>query len=190
MWPWAHLAVGYVAYSAFVRGGPGGRPSGLGVLVLAVATQLPDVIDKPLAWQFGLLSNGIGAGHSFLVGVPIALALGSWVWVKGRPELGGALAVGYVSHIFGDLLFTALFSTPPYLPSFAWPLYATSAPATPGFGPRVWELLRSSRALLGSTMGRTYFVLEALLLAATVALWIADGTPGLGPVRALVRGRR
>lgn len=188
MWPWGHLAVGYVAFSVFVRLGLGRRPSGRAALGLAVATQLPDLIDKPLIWQFGLLSNGVA--HSLLVGVPIALALGIALWTRGRPELGGALAIGYGSHVAGDLLFGALFSRPPILPSFLWPLYRTPAQASPGFGTKVWELLLNSQALLGSTTGRTYFVLEAVLLVATLALWLSDGAPGLGPVRAFVRGRR
>lgn len=190
MWPWGHLAVGYVAFSVFVRFGLNRRPSGRGALGLAVATQLPDLIDKPLAWQFGLLSSGIGVAHSLLVGVPIALALGIGLRARGRPELGGALAIGYGSHVLGDLLFAALFSSPPYLPSFLWPLYRTSAPASPGVGLKVWELLLDSQALLGSPMGWTYFGLEAILLVATLALWVYDGAPGLGPVRAFVRGQR
>jgi len=76
MWPWGHLAVGYVAFSVFVRFRLGRQPSGHAALALAVATQLPDLIDKPLAWQFGLLSSGISVAHSILVGVPLAFALG------------------------------------------------------------------------------------------------------------------
>lgn len=189
MWPWGHLAVGYVAFSAFVHFGLGRRPSERAVVVLAVATQLPDLIDKPLAWQFGLLSNGVGVAHSLLVGVPIAFAVGVGLWARGRPEAGGALAIGYGSHVAGDLLFGWLFGNPPFLPAFLWPLYSTPEPATPGLGPKVWELLLDSWALLGGAMGRTYFLLEAALLAATVALWVFDGAPGLGPVRTLLRGR-
>lgn len=190
MWPWGHLAVGYVAFSLFVRARLGRRPSARAALVLAVATQLPDLIDKPLAWQFGMLSNGIGVAHSLLVGVPIAVALGLGLRARDRPELGSALAIGYGSHVAGDLLFAALFSSPPYLPSFLWPLYGTPVSASPGFGPKVWDLLLTSRALLGSSTGRAYFLLVAILLVATLALWIDDGAPGLGPVRAFVYGLR
>lgn len=190
MWPWSHLAVGYVAFSLFVRFGLGRRPSGHAALVLALATQLPDLIDKPLAWQFGLLSNGIGVAHSLLVGVPVAIALGIVLWASGRRELAGAFTIGYGSHVFGDLLFTALFSWPPFLPAFLWPLYVTPAPASPGFGTKVWNLLLHSQALLGSSTGKMYFLLVAVLLLATLTLWVYDGTPGLGPVRALVRGQR
>jgi|AntDeeMinimDraft_4_1070355.scaffolds.fasta_scaffold01309_6 hypothetical protein len=190
MWPWGHLAVGYVAFSVFVRFRLGRQPSGHAALALAVATQLPDLIDKPLAWQFGLLSSGISVAHSILVGVPLAFALGIGLWIRDRPELGGALAIGYGSHVSGDLLFATLFSRPPILPSFMWPLYTTPATAPSGFGLKLWELLLNSQALLGSSMGRTYFVLEAVLLVATLALWLSDGAPGLGPVRAFVSSLR
>lgn len=187
MWPWGHLAVGYVAFSALARVGLATRPSDRGAVVLAVATQLPDLIDKPLAWQFGLLSNGIGAAHSLLVGVPAAVALGVALWSRGHRESGLAVAVGYVTHVLGDILFGVLFSRPPVLPAFLWPAFAAPAAPAPGLGAKTLQLLADSRALLAGATGRTYFLLEALLLAGTVALWILDGKPGWGLLRRLVR---
>lgn len=157
------------------------------MVVLAVATQLPDLIDKPLAWQFGLLSNGIGVAHSLIVGVPAALALGVVLRFKGYPELGAGVAIGYGSHVCGDLLFAALFSRPPILPSFLWPVYTTPVSAAPGLGAKTLQLLSDSRDLLGGSMGRTYFLLEALLIGGTVALWVLDGKPGWALVRTFVR---
>lgn len=190
MWPWGHLAVGYVAFSLFVRVQLESLPSDRAAIVLAVATQLPDLVDKPLAWQLGLLSNGVGVAHSLLVGVPLALVAGFVLWNRGRRQPGAALAIGYVGHVAGDLLFGALFGEPPLLPAFLWPLYGAPPSTTPGFGLKVWELLLNSRALLGSATGRTYFALVALLVVATVALWVVDGAPGLGPLRRFVRDRR
>ncbi|SMO54038.1 metal-dependent hydrolase [Halorubrum cibi] len=189
MWPWGHLAVGYVAFSAFVRLGLRDRPNDRAVFVLAVATQLPDLIDKPLAWQFGLLSNGIGVAHSLLVGVPVALAVGIALRFGGHSQLGAGLSIGYGSHVFGDLLFAALFSRPPILPAFLWPVYTTPAIDAPGLGVKTWQLLLDSRALLGGSMGRTYFLLEALLIGGTVALWVLDGKPGWAFVRTAVRSK-
>jgi hypothetical protein len=187
MWPWGHLAVGYVAFSAFVRLGLRSRPSDRGVLVLAVATQLPDLVDKPLAWQFGLLNNGVGVAHSLLVGVPAALALGIALGFRGYPELGAGVAIGYGSHVLGDLLFAALFSQPPILPAFLWPVYTTPAAAAPGLGAKTWQLLLDSLALFGGGMGRTYVLLEVLLIGGTVVLWILDGKPGWTLVRTFGR---
>ena len=190
MWPWGHLAVGYVAFSAFVRVQPETELSDRAVIVLAVATQLPDLVDKPLAWQFGLLNDGIDVAHSLLVGLPLALTVGLVLWNTRRRQLGAAVVIGYGSHVLADILFGALFSESPVLTAFLWPLYGTSPSTTPGLGPKVWALLSNSRALLGTAMGRTYFALEVLLLVSTVALWVADGVPGLGPVRRLGRRQR
>jgi hypothetical protein len=49
MWPWGHLAVGYLlsAGAAYLR--DHSSPRGLAVVALAAGTQLPDLLDKPLA---------------------------------------------------------------------------------------------------------------------------------------------
>ncbi|ELZ46319.1 membrane-bound metal-dependent hydrolase [Halorubrum coriense DSM 10284] len=189
MWPWSHLAVGYVAFSAFVRVALRRRPSHRAAVVLAVATQLPDLIDKPLAWQFGLLSNGIGVAHSLIVGVPVALAVAVALRFKGFPELGAGVAIGYGSHVLGDILFAVLFSRPPVLPSFLWPVYTTPVSDAPGLGAKTVQLLLDSQALLGGEMGRTYFLLQALLLCGTVALWLRDGRPGFTVPRSFRRSK-
>lgn len=190
MWPWGHLAVGYVAFSLFARLALRLRPSDRAVVVLAIATQLPDLIDKPLAWQFGLLSNGIGVAHSLLVGVPLAIAAGVTLRHRGYPEFGGAVAVGHASHVVGDLLFAALFSSPPILPSFLWPVYRSPASPAPGLGAKTWQLLGDSGALLGGSTGRLYFLSVGVLVVGTAALWVADGAPGWSPVSRFVRRRR
>ncbi|TKX71547.1 metal-dependent hydrolase [Halorubrum sp. SP9] len=189
MWPWSHLAVGYVAFSAFVRIALRRRPSDRAAVVLAVATQLPDLIDKPLAWQFGLLSNGVGAAHSLIVGVPVALAVAVGLRFRGQAEFGAAVAIGNVIHVLGDILFAGLFGRPPVLPSFLWPVYAppVSASAPPGLGAKTLQLLLDSRALLGGEVGRTYFLAQGLFLCGTAALWLRDGKPGFALPRAVWR---
>ena len=189
MWPWSHLAVGYVAFSAFVRVALRRRPADRPAVVLAVATQFPDLIDKPLAWQFGLLSNGIGVAHSLIVGVPVALAVAVGLRFRGRAELGAAVAIGYGSHVLGDVLFAVLFSRPPVLPSFLWPVYTTPVSDAPGLGAKTLQLLADSGALLGGEMGRTYFLLQALVLCGTAALWFLDGRPGLALPRSFERSK-
>ena len=66
MLPWGHLAVGYLAYSLAVRVRSGGPPAGLAVAALAVGTQFPDLIDKPLVSWVSVLPSGrsqIGRAH-------------------------------------------------------------------------------------------------------------------------------
>lgn len=180
MWPWTHLMVGYVAYSAFERLRAGQAPTQVNALVLAVATQAPDLIDKPLAWQFGVLNSGVGAAHSLLVGVPVAVVLGVWLRRRGYPGTGAAVVLGQVTHVLGDLLFGGLFGTPPLLPSFLWPLETTAEAPSSGFATNVWQLLLDSQALLATPTGQLYLLLEAVLLVGTVGLWLYDGMPGLG----------
>lgn len=79
--------VGYVAYSAFKRLRTGQAPTQWNALVLAVATQTPALIDKPLAWQFGVLSSGVSAAHSLLVGVPELCCLESGFAIGTIPGL-------------------------------------------------------------------------------------------------------
>ncbi len=185
MWPWGHLAVGYVIYSAFERLRGAGAPSQRNAFVLAVATQVPDLVDKPLAWQFGVMESGVGIAHSLLVGVPIAVLLGAWLYRRGHPGPGGAIAVGHVTHVLGDLLFGWLFGKPPLLPAFLWPLRSTVEPASAsaGFADRVWDLLLNSQELFATPTGRQYFLLQGVLLLVTVGLWFNDGMPGLKPWR-------
>lgn len=183
MWPWGHLAVGYVAYSAFERLRGAGAPSQRNAFVLAVATQVPDLVDKPLAWQFGVMQSGVGVAHSLLIGVPVAVLVGVGLYRRGYPGTGGAVAVGHVTHVLGDLLFGWLFGTPPLLPAFLWPLRSTVEPAPAGFAGRVWDLLLNSQDLLATSTGRQYFLLQSVLLLVTVGIWFNDGRPGLKPWR-------
>ena len=73
MWPWEHLAVGYIAFSVMQRvGGRQGVPA-LAVVALALGTQLPDLIDKLLGWGIGILPGGRSLGHSLLFALPVVV---------------------------------------------------------------------------------------------------------------------
>jgi hypothetical protein len=75
MWPWAHAALGYLAYTLYLRGRFNARPVGLPVVALGFGTQAPDLIDKTLAWYVGVLPYGRSLAHSLLAGSPIMLAV-------------------------------------------------------------------------------------------------------------------
>lgn len=86
MWPWEHLAFGYVLFSLLVRIGRR-RPDDASVYLLVLFTQFPDLVDKPLAWTFGILLSGLSVGHSVFVALSVsvvALALGH---ARGRGPL-------------------------------------------------------------------------------------------------------
>lgn len=180
MWPWEHLAVGYILYSAYSRFRHDQSPSGAAAVVAVVASQLPDLIDKPLAWGLSVLPGGRTLGHSLLFGVPALFAF--WLLVRryDRPQLAGAAAIAYLSHIVTDALYPALL--PGGSVSFGfmlWPLFHGSGSSGTGFLSRLTELLANFGVYATSPAGVAYLAFDAALLGAFVLLWARDGFPGV-----------
>lgn len=190
MWPWEHLALGYLCYSGARRvlglSPPADRP----VLALAVGTLAPDLVDKPLSWGLGLFPSGYAVGHSALVGVPVGVGLLVAGHRRGTGGLAVAFVVGYWSHLVGDVLSGALYGDGPTLSVVLWPL-VERAPYAEDFGlfGRGLHYLREFVADVGAAERPGLLVAVAFgpaLLA--VGLWLLDGAPG---PRALGRsGRR
>ena len=67
MWPWGHVALGYLFYSLYVHWRHDRPPSAPAAIAVGVGTLLPDVIDKPLAWWAAVLPNGRSLAHSAVV---------------------------------------------------------------------------------------------------------------------------
>ena len=63
MWPWGHLVFGYLLY-LLVRPRAWRNGDRFAVIVLMIGTQVPDIVDKPLAWWFGVLPSGVVSGVS------------------------------------------------------------------------------------------------------------------------------
>jgi len=51
-------------------------PTGLEAFAVVLASVLPDLIDKPLAWEYGVFENGYAIGHSLFFAVPLAILVG------------------------------------------------------------------------------------------------------------------
>ncbi|WP_324664302.1 metal-dependent hydrolase [Haloarcula sediminis] len=106
MFPWTHAAFGYALFvvvaGALVALGVRGRISRAELLAAVAATQLPDLVDKPLAWYFAVIPSGRSLGHSLIVTVPLSLAVLAVARHRGHAEVGLAFAVGYASHLLGD----------------------------------------------------------------------------------------
>jgi membrane-bound metal-dependent hydrolase YbcI (DUF457 family) len=176
MWPWGHLAVGYLLYSLGLRR-TNRLPDSPEVFLLALGTQLPDLVDKPLSWELGLLVSGRSLGHSLLVAAVILAVL----YVGLAPRIGRsrvtAFAVGYLSHPFADLPYVDLlageYATSAYL---VWPL--RSMPPD--------DLERSIiEYLLSFQPGPFDYVQFALVLLA-LGLWYLDGRPGWRELQGLL----
>lgn len=187
MWPWEHLAVGFLGY-VVVRRTWGGSLRGGPVVALAVATQLPDLVDKPLAWSLGVLPSGTSLAHSLFVAVPASIVAVAASRRARRPAYGAALAVGWLSHLAGDALYPVLLGGPPAVGALLWPV----VPAPPGAGgggllAQARRLFALFVAFLGTPRGRLYLLGEAALLGLAGLVWLVEGAPGVGLLRRALR---
>lgn len=190
MWPWEHAAFGYLLYSgalhAWRRSGPGGPAA----LVLLLSTQLPDVVDKPLSWLFGLFPSGFSFAHSVFVAVPTIAAVVIATQIRGRDELGIAFAVGYGSHLVGDVVGPIRAGSSIELSRVLWPI-VTHPPYAHDYGlvGRTVVYLEAFAATLGSA-DPIVLALYLVLPVAALLLWLGDGAPGVATVRGWLRPSR
>lgn len=181
MMPWGHLAVGYLAYSVGTRVWSGRTPAGGPTILLAMGTQFPDLVDKPLNWWFGIF-DGRAIGHSVLVMGMLCTAILVVAYRRERGALGAAFSVGVVTHLLGDswqALLHGDFGSATFL---LWPLFP--APTYPKDSlidhlvamRRQFSVLSdlSAEALLASQAGQ-----QLVLLVVLVGLWAVDGFPGV-----------
>lgn len=187
MWPWEHLVFGYLLYSLFLRVGGSGPPTDRAAVAVAVATQLPDVVDKPLGWLLAVLPSGRSLGHSLLFVVSV-VAVVAWVDRRNRGDrthdgtgprnLWPAVAVGALSHLVGDVVYPVLFGKALDARFLLWPVLASEADPVGDVTLHLLSLWTRYVELLASTGGGLLFGLEVLLLGLGVAVWLADGAPG------------
>jgi len=152
MWPWGHAAVAVLTFwtlvraRALLRAYPRLRDRALGrdreraranvadatdavpgmgrsaIVAVLLGSQVPDLVDKPLAWGVPLLPTGRSLGHSLLVAVPVIVAVLVLARRRNRGLAGVAFAVGYVTGILTDVpsgVFEGDFSRATFL---VWPL--------------------------------------------------------------------
>ena len=169
MWPWGHAAVAYLLCSLWVRSRDGHAPTAGIVLPLAVGTQFPDLIDKPLAWTFGVLPSGRAGAHSLLVAVPL-LALLWWRFSSPAARRAWAgFAIGYLTHLATDGVYSVLDTEFAELAYLLWP--AVSLPPA-----------EESTGIVGHFLAADmtpFLLFEIVLFAVATLLWAVDGAPGL-----------
>ncbi|MEF8808280.1 metal-dependent hydrolase, partial [Natronomonas sp.] len=170
MLPWGHAAIGYLLYAAVVRSRGKGIPPGGPVLALAIGTQFPDIIDKPFGWyfQFGLIPTGRSFFHSLFIATGLVLVGVVLARHYERDELGVAFAVGYLSHLASDGLYSALAGEWSALAYLVWPLIEQS----PESGYSILEML-----ITGAQTPMGLFEFGLFIVAASV--WTYDRMPGL-----------
>lgn len=174
MFPPVHPGVAYLIYSPLARWRTDEPPTGGATLALVVGAVLPDLVDQPLYYTFGLSSTRTLA-HSLLVAIPVAVLAIALVRRLGGPqEVGIAFAVGYLSHPVADAVWPFAFGAYEELGFLLWPI--THSPDYPG-----QRLLLTVDGLTVTTLW-----VELLLLVAALGLWWQDGKPGAGCLRTTV----
>ncbi|MBX0325413.1 metal-dependent hydrolase [Halomicroarcula sp. F13] len=169
MWPWGHAAVGYLLCTLWLRARYGHRPTAGVVLPLAVGTQFPDLVDKPLGWTLGVLPSGRAGAHSLLIALPLLVVL--WWHLDsrhGRTAVAG-FALGYLSHLAGDGIYAVFDGEVLYLGYLLWPV----TPLPP------YEESAGILAHFAAAEVTPHLLLEVGLFVVATALWLVDGAPGL-----------
>jgi hypothetical protein len=175
MWPWGHLAVGYLLYTVFVHLRNQRPPTDRAAIALAVGTQFPDLVDKPLAWSLGVLPNGRSLTHSLITAFLLIALLELLARRRGYGSIATSFAVGYLSHLLSDALYPVLSGDYYSVGFLAWPVLAPIEYETePSFIAHLTQLSIDSSAAFEIGLGIGMFV-----------LWLADGAPGLGLVTAV-----
>lgn len=179
MFPWGHAAVAYVLFSGVSRHRDR-RLTGLGTVVVLIASQLPDIVDKPLAFTVPLLPNGRTLAHSLVTGSLLLGALVAILIVLGARGVVLPLAIGYLSHLFADALNPLLHGDVEVLAFLGWPIF----PALQYDGPGTIV-----GHFVGIDLADPFNVFQFLLVALALLLWIADGRPGLIAIRTWISDR-
>ncbi len=181
MWPWGHLGVAYLLYSFYTHRRFDRAPSALAAIALAIGSQFPDLIDKPLAWTFDVLPGGRTLGHSIFFAMLLIPAVYALALRFDRLEVGTAFVIGHVSHVIADIPPSALrgdFSGTEFL---LWPV-VEQPPEEPVGG--ILDAILTYYAL------GPYEILQFGLFIGAAIVWYRDGMPGLEYVRSIVaRGR-
>lgn len=183
MLPWEHVAAGYLLYSLSVRVLYGRAPTGRAAVAVAVAAVVPDLVDKPLAWELHVV-NGKSLGHSLFFAVPVAVASG---FAAGR-GVAAAVVLGLASHGIADVGYRLALGRSLDWTFLVWPLLGRPAVDTPGLLATTRRWLAVYGEYLASDRGRIYLGFEVALLGGALVVWLRDGRPGTDVVGAVLGG--
>ncbi|MFC4360591.1 metal-dependent hydrolase [Halobium salinum] len=177
MWPFGHWGVGYLLYAAFSRSAYRRSSTGPEALLLTIGTQFPDLVDKPLAWSFGVIPSGRSLTHS-LFAAALLVALAILVTDRyGRREYGVAFGVGTVVHSLTDGVAAVVAREFADLSYLLWPVLATPE----------YETEKSFMAHFAQFSLDGAVAVQLGLFFAGLVVWYADGKPGLETVRLSAR---
>ena len=186
MWPWGHLALGYLCYAGYRWGTHQRSPGGWPVLTLAFATQFPDLVDKPLAYWFRILPEGRALTHSLLVVVPLCVILILVSQRYQKTEHGVAFSIGLGSHLIGDALGPITNGAYGQASFLIWPLLPLPEYEATNFlfhARKLGSLLLELNVQRLMAPSSDMFVLEVWLSIAVLILWAIHGMPPMNRIR-------
>ena len=190
MWPWEHLAVAYLCYSLLTHVVLRRSPTARETVAVAVGSQLPDLIDKPLAWTFEITGGGYAIGHSIVVAPIVCLAVFAAVVRFDRERVvAGAFAAAYLSHLAADVFNPVRFGRGPEPRAVLWPVASPPAGDLGGFVDHfVVYFARYANGLLSGGLSAQIAV-QLGIGVTVVGLWLADGAPVVSDCWRVVRAR-
>lgn len=178
MFPWEHLVLGYVVFSLWSHLRYREPPDWAGALGAAFGSQLPDLIDKPLAWTWGVTETGYAIGHSIFFAPVVLLVTYAVARRLDRMRAGVAFGLAYLSHLVSDVFYPIAFGRPIEPRVILWPI--ASPPTSTiegGFLTRTIFYVR--RFVTEMTAGEItpFIVFQLLLVGGATLLWLYDGAP-------------
>lgn len=181
MMPWEHAIVAYIGYSLLVHVAYREPPSSTGTAIVVFASLLPDLVDKPLAWGFGLWETGHALGHSAFVAVPTSVVVLWLASTRGRLRAGLAFAIGYCTHLVADVVPETIRTGESTTHRVLWPLRRGGDGYDTGFREELLvnldEYARWLAAEAVSGDPEPYVFLLLVLAGFGATLWVYDGMP-------------
>ncbi len=179
MWPWEHAVIGYLVYSLAVHLLRRRSPTGPEAVIVVFASVFPDLIDKPLAWEFGVFPSGYGIAHSVFFAAPTAAVVLGLTASVGRTELGAAFATGYLLHLPADVIPHYVLDGRLPVSRVLWPVATTESSYPGGFAGTFRTYVTDSAVGLLSWPPRPYVLVVAGVMSCCALLWVYDGMPGV-----------
>lgn len=102
MRPIEHLIVALCFALGYVTVATRRLPSLELAAVAFVGSQFPDIVDKPLALEVGLLPTGRVGVHSLPIAIPIWALVLLYSWKTERLRAGVVFVIAYASHLVAD----------------------------------------------------------------------------------------
>lgn len=97
---------------------------------VGLGSQFPDLIDKPLALQLGIIPTGRVFMHSLPIAVPFLIVVGVYGYRTDRLPLAVVFAFAHLTHLIADTYQTLLGPVLSLSPDLLWPV--TEPIARPG----------------------------------------------------------